>query len=213
MTPDPTGNAPEARPPLPQGAAFTLEETYRATWLPVDRALMLNPEAYRSPDYYDVERQRIFSQGWVRVGYTVQLVEPGDTLVASVGGQPIVVTRDQPRHLHAFSNVCRHRGSLPVSEGGPRDVIRCPDDSWGYARDGRLLGAPSFKGLDLPASERAAYGLAEVKGFRTEDDPGGRMDFRFEESIPRFQNILIDLMTGNLRTPPGDEDRHNARSS
>jgi len=37
--------------------------------------------------------------------------------------------------------------------------------------------------------------------------------FRFEESIHRFQNIIIDLMTGNLRTPPGDDDLRDARSS
>ena len=169
MTPDPTGNAPEARPPLPPGADFTLEETYRATRLPVDSALTLNPEAYRSPDYHDVERQRVFSQGWVCVGYTAQLVDPGETLVATVAGQPIVVTSDKARQLHAFYNVCRHRGSLLVSEDGHRDVIRCPYHSWGYALDGRLLGAPYFQGLDLPESGRAADGLAEVKDFRKED--------------------------------------------
>src|SRR5947209_1144146 len=107
MTPGPTGNAPEARP-SPRGTVFTLEETYRATRLPVDRARTLNPEAYRSPDYYDVERQRVFSEGWVCVGYTAQLAEPGDTLVATVAGQPILLTRDKAQKLHAFYNVCRH---------------------------------------------------------------------------------------------------------
>src|SRR5262249_51276882 len=168
MTPGQTGPASEGRSRLWENA-FSLEETYRATRLPVDRALTLNPEAYRSPDYYDVERQRVFSRGWVCVGYTAQLVEPGDTLVATVAGQPIVVTRDKARLLHAFYNVCRHRGSLLVSEDGHRDVIRCPYHSWGYALDGRLLGAPYFKELDIPESERAAYGLAEVKDFRKED--------------------------------------------
>jgi choline monooxygenase len=135
----------------------------------VDRALTLNPNAYRSQDYYDVERQRVFSQGWVCVGYTAQVAEPGDTLVATVAGQPILLTRDKARKLHAFYNVCRHRGSMLVSEDGRHDVIRCPYHSWGYALDGRLLGAPYFKGLDIPESELAAYALAEVKDFRKED--------------------------------------------
>ena len=34
--------------------------------------------------------------------------------------------------------------------------------------------------------------------------PGGRMCFRFEEPIHRFQNMLADLMTGRDRVPPGD---------
>jgi choline monooxygenase len=168
MTPDQTESSPDARV-LPRGESFTREETYRATRLPVDRALTLNPEAYRSPDYYDIERQKVFSEGWVCVGYTTQLAEPGDTLVATVAGQPILVTRDRARKLHAFYNVCRHRGSMLVAEGGHHDVIRCPYHSWGYALDGRLLGAPYFKGLDIPEPDRAAYELAEVKGFRKED--------------------------------------------
>ena len=39
------------------------------------------------------------------------------------------------------------------------------------------------------------------------------MCFRFEEPIHRFQNIIIDLMTGNPRTPPGDEDLRDPRGS
>ena len=89
--------------------------------------------------------------------------------MATVAGQPILVTRDRARQLHAFYNVCRHRGSLLVAEDGQRDVIRCPYHSWGYALDGRLLGAPYFKGLDIPESERAACQLAEIKDFRKED--------------------------------------------
>jgi choline monooxygenase len=163
-----TGTAPETRP-LPRGSVFTLEETYSATRPPVDRALTLNPEAYRSQDYYDVERQRVFSQGWVCVGYTAQLAEPGDTFVATVAGQPIFLTRDKARKLRAFYNVCRHRGSMLVPEDGQHDVIRCPYHSWGYALDGRLLGTPYFKGQDFPELERAACQLAEVKDFRKED--------------------------------------------
>jgi choline monooxygenase len=168
MTPGPTGSGPETRPRT-RGADFTREETYRATRLPVDCAFTLNPEAYRSVEYYDIERQRVFSDGWVCVGYTAQLVERGDTLVATVAGQPIFVTRDKDRTLHAFYNVCRHRGSLLVSQDGQRDLIRCPYHSWGYSLDGRLLGAPYFKGLDIPETERAAYELAAVKEFRKED--------------------------------------------
>src|SRR5262249_27815559 len=116
-----------------------------------------------------VERQMVFSKSWVCVGYTAQLAEPGDMLVSTVAGQPVLLTCDKARKLHAFYNVCRHRGSMLVSADSRNDVIRCPYHSWGYALDGRLLGAPYFKGLDIPESERAAYELAEVKDFRKED--------------------------------------------
>jgi choline monooxygenase len=42
---------------------------------------------------------------------------------------------------------------------------------------------------------------------------GGRICFRFEESIHRFQNIVIGPITGNLRIPSDDEDRRGADGS
>jgi choline monooxygenase len=52
---------------------------------------------------------------------------------------------------------------------------------------------------DIEIVERVQRGLA---------DPaytGGRMCYRFEESVHRFQNMLIDRMLGVRRVPPGDD--------
>jgi choline monooxygenase len=35
--------------------------------------------------------------------------------------------------------------------------------------------------------------------------PGGRLCYRFEESLHRFQNMIVDQMVGKRRVPPGDE--------
>ena len=35
--------------------------------------------------------------------------------------------------------------------------------------------------------------------------PGGRLCYRFEESLHRFQNMIIDRMVGIRCVPPGDE--------
>ena len=42
-------------------------------------------------------------------------------------------------------------------------------------------------------------------GLRSRAYSGGRLCYRFEEPVHRFQNMLIDLMTGESRNPPGDE--------
>ena len=52
---------------------------------------------------------------------------------------------------------------------------------------------------DIAAVERVQRGI-QARAYQ-----GGRMCFRFEESMHRFQNIVIDLRTGNQRTPPGDD--------
>src|SRR5205085_10782743 len=54
---------------------------------------------------------------------------------------------------------------------------------------------------DIAIVERVQAGLA---------DPaytGGRMCYRFEESVHRFQNMVIDRMLGLRRVPPGDDVR------
>src|SRR5690348_5415176 len=124
--------------------------TYRNTRLSVDRAMTLIPDAYRSAEFYVLELEQVWEKSWVCVGYTSQLREPGDVLVAQIGRQPIMVTRTKKRELRAFYNVCRHRGSQLVTENGQHDVIRCPYHCWGYSLEGELLGAPYFKGLDVP---------------------------------------------------------------
>jgi hypothetical protein len=53
---------------------------------------------------------------------------------------------------------------------------------------------------DIAIVERVQQGLA---------DPaytGGRMCYRFEESVHRFQNMVIDRMLGVRRVPAGDEE-------
>ena len=52
---------------------------------------------------------------------------------------------------------------------------------------------------DIGIVERVQAGL-ESTPF-----PGGRLCYRFEESIHRFQNMIIDRMVGKRRVPPGDD--------
>jgi choline monooxygenase len=151
------------------GSEYLREETYSATRLPVERASTLIPAAYRCPQFCTLEQDRIWARGWVCVGYTSQVGEPGDILVATVAGQPLLLTRDKSGRLRAFYNVCRHRGSQLVAQDCKQDLIRCPYHSWGYALDGRLLGTPYFKGLDVPADQQALFDTSQAKGFCKED--------------------------------------------
>jgi choline monooxygenase len=154
---------------VPTTPDYTRVETYKATRVPVELATTLIPDAYRSDAFYALEQERVFVRGWVCVGYTDQVRSPGDTFVRTVAGQPILVTRDQQGQIRAFFNVCRHRGAKLVDCDGPQSVLRCPYHHWGYALDGRLLGTPYFKGMDIPEDQQEAFRLCEVKNFRKED--------------------------------------------
>jgi len=52
---------------------------------------------------------------------------------------------------------------------------------------------------DLEIVERVQQGLVDP-AFR-----GGRMCFRFEEPVHRFQNMVVDRMVGLDRVPAGDD--------
>jgi phenylpropionate dioxygenase-like ring-hydroxylating dioxygenase large terminal subunit len=131
-------------------------------------ATTLIPDAYRSAEFYELEQERIFAKSWVCVGYTSQVQEPGAIFRVTIAGQPLFITRDKAGQLHAFYNVCRHRGSQLLTADGQHEIIRCPYHSWGYGLDGKLLGAPYFKGLDVCDEERAVY-AGQAKGFCKED--------------------------------------------
>ncbi len=159
-----------SRRPLPR-EAFLAEETYRQTRLPVSLATTLIPDAYTSPDFYELERERIFATSWVAAGCTSELAEPGDALVVEVGGSSVIVVRGPDGAVRAFHNVCRHRGTQLLDEGRThvQRFFRCPYHSWAYALDGTCLGTPLFEGSEIPESEQRIFDTADAKEFDRRD--------------------------------------------
>ena len=144
--------------------AYTREETYAATRRPVDLAQTLLPDAYTSDAFFAIERERVFAAGWVVAGCVAQVREPGDILVAEVGGRSVFVVRHRDGGLRAFYNVCRHRGTrlLTTDERRVGRFIRCPYHSWAYDHDGACVGTPLFTGSDIPADQQAAFEMDGV---------------------------------------------------
>ncbi|MGZ5005947.1 MAG: aromatic ring-hydroxylating dioxygenase subunit alpha, partial [Chthoniobacterales bacterium] len=71
------------------------------------------------------------------------------------------VLRDQKQVVHAFYNVCRHRGTrLCENPTGHFSAIQCPYHAWTYALDGRLIGAPHMD--DVPGFDKSDYSLGAV---------------------------------------------------
>jgi choline monooxygenase len=133
----------------------------------VSSALTLIPDAYTSDEFFALERERVFGAGWVAVGCTDQLREPGDVLVADVAGRSIFVVRTRAGELRAFYNVCRHRGTrlLGEDETKVRRWIRCPYHSWAYDYEGVCIGTPMFDDSHIPEDQRAAFDMGERAAF------------------------------------------------
>jgi phenylpropionate dioxygenase-like ring-hydroxylating dioxygenase large terminal subunit len=97
---------------------------------------------YSDPAVLRLERDRIFRRTWQYAGRADQVAEAGAFFTCDLGGVPIVVVRDKRGGLHAFLNVCRHRGSLVCEGEGKRETLQCPYHAWTYDLDGSLRAAP-----------------------------------------------------------------------
>lgn len=111
---------------------------------------------YADPHHLQVERDTLFRRYPQVVALSPDLPSSGSVLTLDTLGFPVVLTRDDGGEVHAFANVCSHRGAQVVADG--RDCKRrltCPYHAWSYDLRGDLVAVPdreSFPGLDLSAS-------------------------------------------------------------
>ena len=95
---------------------------------------------YHDELVYRAELDFIWRAGWLFAGHSCQIPSPGDYFLYDVGGDSVIIVRDNEGQLHALFNVCRHRGSIicDATEGNVKRFI-CPYHQWTYALDGHLL--------------------------------------------------------------------------
>jgi phenylpropionate dioxygenase-like ring-hydroxylating dioxygenase large terminal subunit len=126
-----------------------------------DQWATLPPAFYCSEPIFELEKEHIFHAGWVCIGRTDQVPEPGDYLAIDVVDEPLVMVRDGSHQLHVLSNVCRHRWMQVCSGKGNARALVCPYHSWTYNLDGCLRAAPMMG--DTPGFEPAAIRLPPIR--------------------------------------------------
>jgi len=104
--------------------------------------------AYTDPDVLAFEQEHFFTEGWVCVGRSADLIETGKRRAFSVGDDSVLVVRGGDGVLRGFFNSCRHRGHqlLPCGGEGTGKFIRCPYHAWVFNTEGELHGvSPSHE--------------------------------------------------------------------
>jgi len=122
------------------------------------RAMTLAAPYYVDDGCFAREMELLFRRMWVCAGRLEEIEQPGRFVLRDLAGDSIIVTRAASGDVHAFHNVCRHRGTRLCTEqtGAFAGSIQCPYHAWTYGLDGRLIGAPH---------------MDEVPHFRKEDYP------------------------------------------
>ena len=120
-------------------------------------------EPYISREYFALERDRIFRNVWLQVGRIERIPNPGDYFVQDIPvcRTSIIVARAQDGSLHAFHNMCSHRGNKVVWESaGSCRNFTCKFHGWSYGLDGKLKFIPDEDNFfDL---QKDSLGLAPV---------------------------------------------------
>ena len=116
---------------------------------PVDRliaghvaGLGLAGAFYTDRSVYQLDLERIFRRHWHCVGHHSLIPNGGDFFLVDIAGETLVITRGDKGEVHAFLNVCRHRGSLICTEPAGRVArLTCGYHAWTYGLDGALIAA------------------------------------------------------------------------
>jgi len=123
---------------------------------------------YTDPAVFELERQRLFLGSWY-LALRADSLKLGNRRVLDIAGESVLVTRDLDGTLHAFANVCRHRGARLCdadSDSGQGSVM-CPYHAWTYALDGRLIATPHLTDDDVDKAALSLWriAVAEWEGF------------------------------------------------
>ena len=122
------------------------------------------------PQFYEDEREAIFKKTWLNVGRVERLPRKGSyfTKELSAAGTSLIIVRGNDNEIHAYHNVCRHRGNKLVWDDYPNEEtsgfckqFTCKYHAWRYSLEGELTFVQQekeFFGLD-----RADYGLKDVR--------------------------------------------------
>ena len=137
----------------------------------LDDAVATSPiSRYTCSERFSRERQMLFRTLPAIVAHGSELAKPDSFLTLEYAGLPLLLTRDSAGAVHAFLNVCRHRGTRLVdAASGCRRRFTCPYHAWTWDNRGALMGithgAAGFPGIDKGALGLKRLGCAEAYGW------------------------------------------------
>ena len=167
---------------------------------PIERAETIPADWYLGNSFYALDQEILLERTWHFVGHVSQLPEPGSYLVSNIGGESIIIVKDNDKGINAFYNVCRHRGGpLTLDTCGKENVLQCKYHGWTYKLDGSLRGVPRFDRVDL--FDKKDFGLVPVdieswEGllFVRLNEKAGRLEDLFEGIRERILPIQLHSM-------------------
>jgi choline monooxygenase len=125
-----------------------------------EEVLEVPAEAYTSRAHLDEELKILFLGSPLVLCLSGALPGPATYRTVDLCDTPVLVTRDADGRVHAFGNVCSHRGVRVVDGAGKARRFTCPFHAWVYDLAGKLVGVPTGEGFEGMCRENK--GLVEL---------------------------------------------------
>jgi len=118
---------------------------------------------YSDPDFFALEREKVFLPAWHLVCHDSDIPKAGDYETFELYGEIAFVIRGKDGNVRGFHNACRHRAArlLDGKHGNCGARITCPYHAWTYQLDGVLTGVPYIE--EYEGFDKTEYGLKPVE--------------------------------------------------
>lgn len=179
--------------------------------LPIDQASGMPNWFYTSPDAILEEKRKVFTPGWVGLGFAKDVPEPGDVKPVEFLGDPFIISHGRDGVVRVFHNACRHRGVKLVQEAGKTTgLLRCPYHAWCYSTEGALKQTPHVGGPGVHEHEsidKSKLGLIEVRShtyldviFVNISGDGAPFEEHFSGALERWEEFNKPIYHGGAES-------------
>jgi len=124
----------------------------------IRRASTLPGRVYSDPEYFELQKDRVFARSWQWVGDASRVRAPGRvfpfTMLEGSLDEPLILTADDQGVVRCLSNVCTHRGAIVVEGEGHFKSLRCRYHGRRFGLDGKFVSMPEFDTTEGFPSEK-----------------------------------------------------------
>ncbi|MCH7737478.1 MAG: Rieske 2Fe-2S domain-containing protein [Chloroflexi bacterium] len=153
----------------------------------------LDSRIFSDQDIYQEELEKIFGRTWLMIGHESLVPNLNDFFHTYMGEDPVILTRDDKGKLHAFMNMCRHRGNRIVqADVGNSKNFMCTYHGWTYSNKGDLEYVPGEEEAYYGALERESFHLIEARV----DTYAGIVFANWDPGAPSLEEYLGDARWG-----------------